>query len=63
MRTYNYSKYICGPDYEESTYEDVKELYETLAIQGEQQREYSNKTIIGKVLHKISYEIDLMKKD
>ncbi len=63
IRTYNYSKYICGPDYEESTYEDVKELYETLAIQGEQEREYSNKTIIGKVLHKISYEIDLMKKD
>jgi hypothetical protein len=61
IRTYNYEKHIHVYEDLETTYQDVLNLYEVLAIQGIKDREYANKSIIGKTLQKIDWEIYLRK--
>ena len=53
IRTFNYKKYIAGPDYPDSTDKDVEELYERLSNNRDRDKEYADKGLIGKTLHKI----------
>ena len=63
IRTYNYNKYISGPDYKDSTDEDVEKLYERLSMNCSKDKEYANKGPIGKTLKRIKYFIDSYQED
>lgn len=53
IRIYNYSRYISGPDYKDSTEKDVNELYDNLFDNYLKDKEYADKGLIGRTLEKI----------
>ena len=59
IRSYNYSKYIAGPDYQGSVYNDVIALYSRLASNADRDLEYINKSPVGKLLYKVRDRIEL----